>query len=196
MTPRLARRGARGRGPAYGAPDGVEVGTICGLVGVLFEPGAEVTVARSGHRAPGGGDGRRVLCRRNVRVSGGTRPGVARRWFVSLAERMAGLQNRVADLLSGGIEAQLASILLREADDNGRVRTTQSSLSSMLGVQRSSVQRVLKQLETAGLVALRFRVIDVVDRVGLTALLGDREAEADRAYPVGRLPSEDDEPVG
>lgn len=104
-----------------------------------------------------------------------TRPLVARRWFVSLAERMAGLQSRVADLLSGGIEAQLASILLREADDEDRVRTTQSNLSSMLGVQRSSVQRVLKQLEAAGLVELSYRCVDIVDRAALEALLGERE---------------------
>lgn len=33
-----------------------------------------------------------------------TRPLIARRWFVSLAERMAGLQNRLIDLLAGGVE--------------------------------------------------------------------------------------------
>lgn len=54
-----------------------------------------------------------------------TRPLVARRWFVSLAERMAGLQGRLVDLLAGGIEAQLTSILLREADECGRVWATQ-----------------------------------------------------------------------
>ena len=84
---------------------------------------------------------------------------------------MAGLQNRLIDLLAGGIEAQLASILLREADDAGRVRTTQGTLAGMLGVQRSSVQRVLKQLESARLIELHYRCIDLVDRGGLVALL-------------------------
>lgn len=105
-----------------------------------------------------------------------TRPRVARRWFVSLAERMAGLQNRLIDLLAGGIEAQLASILLREADDGGRVRTTQSTLAAMLGVQRSSVQRVLKQLESAQLIELHYRCIDLIDRAGLVSLLEDPDA--------------------
>lgn len=100
-----------------------------------------------------------------------TRPLIARRWFVSLAERMSGLQNRLIDLLAGGIEAQLASILLREADDEGRVRTTQETLAAMLGVQRSSVQRVLKQLESAQLIELRYRCIDLIDRGGLLSLL-------------------------
>jgi CRP-like cAMP-binding protein len=106
-----------------------------------------------------------------------TRPLVARRWFVSLAERMAGLQSRLVDLLAGGIEAQLASILLREADEDGRVRATQSSLADMLGVQRSSVQRVLKLLEAAGLIELHYRSIDLVDRGGLVSLLEEADTK-------------------
>ncbi len=104
-------------------------------------------------------------------------------WFVSMAERMAGLQNRLIDLLAGGIEAQLASILLREADDSGRVQTTQGTLASMLGVQRSSVQRVLKHLETAQLIELHYRHIDLIDRGGLVSLLEDSEAK-----PPARAP--------
>lgn len=102
-----------------------------------------------------------------------TRPLVARRWFVSMAERMAGLQNRLTDLLSGGIEAQLASLLLREADAAGRVQITQANLASMLGVQRSSAQRVLKSLETAGLIELKYRTIVLVDRGGLASLVAE-----------------------
>ncbi len=104
-----------------------------------------------------------------------TRPLVARRWFMSLAERMTGLQDRLVDLLAGGIEAQLASILLREADSNGRVRVTQGGLAGMLGVQRSSVQRVLKLLEAAGLIELHYRCIDLIDPGGLVSLLEERD---------------------
>ncbi len=107
-----------------------------------------------------------------------TRPLVARRWFVSLAERMAGLQGRLVDLLAGGIEAQLASVLLREADAHGRVQATQSSLAGMLGAQRSSVQRVLKLLESAGLIELHYRCIDLVDRGGLASLLDQVDADS------------------
>jgi CRP-like cAMP-binding protein len=114
-----------------------------------------------------------------------TRPLVARRWFVSLSERMAGLQNRLVDLLAGGIESQLASILLREADARGRVQATQSSLAGMLGVQRSSVQRVLKLLEAAGLIELHYRRIDLVDRGGLVSLLEEPDTP-DRTKPVPR----------
>ncbi len=104
-----------------------------------------------------------------------TRPKIAQRWFVSLSERMAGLQGRLVDLLAGPLESQLASILLREADDAGVVRITQAHLAEMLGVQRSSAQRVLKALEAADLLELRDRKIAVIDPAGLLALLNDDE---------------------
>lgn len=100
-----------------------------------------------------------------------TRPLIARRWLVSLAERMAGLHHRLMDLMAGGIDAQLASILLREADESGQVRISQGHLADMLGVQRTSVQRVLKTLESSGLVGLGYRRISVVDADRLSALV-------------------------
>lgn len=107
-----------------------------------------------------------------------TRSPVARRWFISLAERMAGLQNRLVDLLAGGIEPQLVSILLREADGDGQVRITQSGLAGMLGVQRSSVQRVLKLLEAAGLIELGYRRIELIDLGGLVSLLEEPDTNS------------------
>jgi len=104
-----------------------------------------------------------------------TRPRVAQRWFISMAERMAGLQDRLGDLLAGRLESQLASILLREAGRDGQVHLSQSHLGEMLGVPRSSVQRVLKSLESAGVVHLRYRRIDLVDEATLASLVGDDE---------------------
>lgn len=102
-----------------------------------------------------------------------TRPLVARRWFVSLAERMAGLQDRLVDLLASGLESQLASVLLREAGADDIVSLTHGQLAELLGVPRSSVQRVLKSLEAAGLVALRYRKIELLDHAGLLLLVDD-----------------------
>ena len=101
-----------------------------------------------------------------------TRPQIAQRWFLSMAERMAGLQSRLVDLLAGGLEAQLASVLLRHADTVGEVNISQKDLAAMLGVQRSSVQRVLKNLESAGLIELGYRRVTVVDSGGLISLVG------------------------
>jgi len=54
-----------------------------------------------------------------------TRPLVAQRWFISLAERMATVQQRLIGLSAGGLETQLASLLLREAGlgDAGTIRS-------------------------------------------------------------------------
>lgn len=99
-------------------------------------------------------------------------PRLMGRWIISLADRMSGLQHRLIDVLAGGLEAQLASVLLRRADGQGRVTTSQSQLASLLGVQRTSVQRVLKKLDAEGLVEVGYRRIRVRDRSGLAALLG------------------------
>ncbi len=101
-----------------------------------------------------------------------TRPLLAQRWFISMAERMAGLQERLVDLLAGGLEAQLASILLREGSASGDVRLTQDQLAEMLGVARTSVQRVLKSLEASEMVELKYRRIILLDQEALQALIG------------------------
>lgn len=100
-----------------------------------------------------------------------TRPLVAQRWFISLAERMATMQQRLIGLLAGGLEAQVADLLLREAGVGDTVSITQSRLADLLGSQRSSVQRVLKNLEVAGVIESRYRRITIVDAVGLSALV-------------------------
>ena len=118
-----------------------------------------------------------------------TRPQVARRWFVSLAERLAGLQGRLVDMLAGGLESQLASLLLREGGAVGEVRLSHNHLVDLLGVRRTSVQRVLKSLESAGLVVLHYRRIELIDRSGLASLI-DEPGET----PVRS--AADDTPVG
>lgn len=100
-----------------------------------------------------------------------TRPHVARRWIVSLAERMSGLHLRLGDLLAGGLDAQLASVLLREGIDGTAVSLTQDQLAEMLGAARTSVQRVLKQLESDGLIELGYRRITVIEAKGLAAVV-------------------------
>jgi len=107
-----------------------------------------------------------------------TRPMVARRWFVSIAERMSGFQNRLVDLLAGDIERQLASVLLRDADETGRVRVTQSALAGMLGAQRSSIQRSLKRLESADLLELSYGSIGLLDRGALASLIVDAKPDS------------------
>lgn len=97
------------------------------------------------------------------------RPGVAQRWLVSLAERMAGIERRLLDLFAVGLEAQVATVLLREGV-SGRVALSQEVLAELLGAQRSSVNRVLRAIQERGLVELRYRDIRLLDPEGLAAL--------------------------
>ncbi len=97
------------------------------------------------------------------------RPGLTRRWLMSMAERMAGLQERLADLLSGGLEAQIASLLLHRGP-NGTVKLSQATIAELLGTRRSSVNRVLKSLEATGLVKLGYRSVTIHDAERLRVL--------------------------
>lgn len=94
------------------------------------------------------------------------RPRLSYRWLVSVAERMAQLQARLTDLLAGGMEAQVASFLLRHAE-HGRVNLSQAVLAELVGGQRTSVNRVLHGLETRGLIHLHYRQVEIVDEKGL-----------------------------
>lgn len=97
------------------------------------------------------------------------RPRLARRWLVSVAQRMAATQGRLVELLAGDVEAQVAMLLLNRADGN-RVKQSQAVLASLLGVRRPSVNRVLKSMERSGLVSLGYGYVQLDDVEGLTRL--------------------------
>jgi CRP-like cAMP-binding protein len=92
----------------------------------------------------------------------GQRPSLARRWLVSVAGRMAEMQDRVSDLLAGSLDRQVASWLLREAADEG-VNVSQQTLARLLGARRTSVNQSLRRLEESGLVETGYRRVSVVD---------------------------------
>jgi CRP-like cAMP-binding protein len=95
------------------------------------------------------------------------RPGIARRWLSSVAQRLAASQARVLGLLGGSLTAQTARLLADEAVE-GRVELPQRTLAAMLGVQRPSLNKVLKDLERDGLIRIGYASIDVVDWARLT----------------------------
>jgi len=96
----------------------------------------------------------------------GKRPMLARRWLVSVAQRMADMQDRVSDLLAGSLDSQVASWVLREAGDDG-VTVSQQTLARLLGARRTSVNQSLRRLESQRLVETGYRRISVLDRVRL-----------------------------
>ncbi|MEP7023056.1 MAG: Crp/Fnr family transcriptional regulator [Actinomycetota bacterium] len=96
-----------------------------------------------------------------------TRPAIARRWLSSVAQRLAASQARILALLGGSLAAQAAGLLAEEAMD-GRVELPQRTLAAMLGVQRPSLNKVLKDLERDGLIRISYAAIEILDRARLT----------------------------
>jgi CRP-like cAMP-binding protein len=99
------------------------------------------------------------------------RPRLAWRWLQSVCTRMADAQARMVELLAGGLEAQVASVLVHQAE-NGVVRHSQAVLAELIGGQRSSVNRVLKHLETQRLLRLRYGHVEILNERGLAAAAG------------------------
>lgn len=98
-----------------------------------------------------------------------TRPAVARRWLSSVAMRVVASQNRIIGMLGHSLTEQVARLLLEEAVD-GSVALPQRTLAAMLGAQRPSLNKIIKDLERRGLVAVRYAAIDIRDARGLVKL--------------------------
>jgi CRP-like cAMP-binding protein len=99
------------------------------------------------------------------------RPRLALRWMTSISGRLESYQSRLMELLAGGLEAQIASVLVRRAE-HGVVNLSQSSLAELVGGRRTSVNRVLKRLEEQDLVRVRYGQVEILDEVGLAKAAG------------------------
>jgi CRP/FNR family transcriptional regulator, cAMP and macrophage regulator len=78
-------------------------------------------------------------------------------------------QQRVMGLLGRSLVEQATRLLLDEQIDE-RVLLPQRTLAAMLGVQRPSLNKVLKDLEERGLITLGYGRIEIKDAKGLEAL--------------------------
>lgn len=96
---------------------------------------------------------------------------ITRRWLSSVAQRLAASHLRLLGLLGHSLTEQVAQLLLDEAVD-GQVPLPQRTLAAMLGVQRPSLNKILKELEREGVIALRYAAIDILDAKGLGKRVG------------------------
>jgi CRP-like cAMP-binding protein len=99
------------------------------------------------------------------------RPRLAWAWLHSVSARVAGFWFRVVELLSGGLEAQVASVLIRRAED-GVLHLSQGNLAELVGHPRTSINRVLKGLEAEGLVRVSYGQVEILDETGLAKAAG------------------------
>ncbi|SEL58599.1 cAMP-binding domain of CRP or a regulatory subunit of cAMP-dependent protein kinases [Blastococcus sp. DSM 46786] len=96
-------------------------------------------------------------------------PGISRRWLSSVAQRLATSHGRLISLLGRPLPAQLAGLLIEEAED-GMVRLPQRTLAAMLGVARPSLNKVVKDRERRGHVSAGSGAIRLLDEDGLAAV--------------------------
>lgn len=105
-----------------------------------------------------------------VRVS----PQLTRAWLDSLAGRVRVLQDRLGEALAGTLDQRIAVTLLDQAVDTV-FPYSQSLLAELLGVQRSSVSRVLAQFQRDGLVDVAYRRVTLLDLEGLAQITSGDE---------------------
>lgn len=104
-------------------------------------------------------------------------PRVARRWISSCAVRLRKSQARILELLARSLPQQIARLLLDEAVD-AVVPLPQRTLAAMLGAQRPSVNKVLKDLERRGIIDVGYARIEVRDPGELDRLASGRAGPA------------------
>ncbi len=99
-------------------------------------------------------------------------PRIAMRWLVAGLTQLESTQRRVIRLMHRTVREQVAELLLEEADAYGEVHLSQSSLATLLGASRQSVNEALSDLRREGLAETGYRMVRVLDRVGLCKVVG------------------------
>lgn len=92
-------------------------------------------------------------------------PAISLRWLSSLVRRLEQAQRRIVALMVGDIRARTLAILGEELLAAGRseVRLSQGEIAALLGATRQSVNRVLGQLSSEGLINQQYGKIEILD---------------------------------
>lgn len=105
-------------------------------------------------------------------------PMIAMRWLVAGLSQLESMQRRVLRLMHRTVREQVAEMLVDEADAYGEVHLSQSSLATLLGASRQSVNEALSSLRSENLVETGYRVIRVLDPHALAEIVGKNSVEA------------------
>ena len=100
-------------------------------------------------------------------------PEFALRWSDAMAFRTADYERRLLDMLAGDVRAQVSSLLLHEFADSDVTQLTHQMIAELLGVQRSSVTRVVSNLAQHQIIESGYAKMRLRDRASLArAALG------------------------
>ena len=92
-------------------------------------------------------------------------PAMSLRWLSSLVRRLEQAQRRIIALMVGDIRDRTIAIIAEEllAAERSEVWLSQGELAALLGATRQSVNRVLGQLASDGLIKQRYGKIEVIE---------------------------------
>lgn len=90
-------------------------------------------------------------------------PAVCLRWLVAGLRQLEGTQRRVIRLMHKTVLAQVADLLVEEGERRSEVRLSQSTIATLLGVSRQSVNEALGRLREQSVVETGYRSIRIVD---------------------------------
>jgi CRP-like cAMP-binding protein len=90
-------------------------------------------------------------------------PGICLRWLVAGIRRLESTQRRVIGLMHKTVLGQVADLLGEEADRRGEINLSQTTIATLLGVSRQSVNEALSRLRDQGAVETGYRHIRVLD---------------------------------
>lgn len=99
-------------------------------------------------------------------------PRIAIRWLVAGLNQLEATQRRVIRLMHRTVREQVAELLLDEADAYGEIHLSQTSLATLLGASRQSVNEALSALRNNGLAETGYRLIKILDEQGLAEIAG------------------------
>jgi CRP/FNR family transcriptional regulator len=90
-------------------------------------------------------------------------PAICLRWLVAGLRQLEETQRRVLRLMHKTVLGQVADLLGEEADGRGDVHLSQTTIATLLGVSRQSVNEALSRLRDQGAVETGYRHIRVLD---------------------------------
>jgi CRP-like cAMP-binding protein len=100
-------------------------------------------------------------------------PAITLRWLVASLTQLERTQRRVLNLMHKTVLAQVAGLLVNEANDRGEVALSQGTMATLLGASRQSVNEALSSLRRRGVVDTGYRLVRIVDGAALSRVAAE-----------------------
>lgn len=94
-------------------------------------------------------------------------PAICLRWLVAGLSQLEKTQRRVINLMHKTVLAQVADLLVDEADDRGEITLSQATMATLLGASRQSVNEALSEMKANGWLETGYRLVRVLDAPAL-----------------------------